>query len=122
MPDASDFSSVRHYDIDWNLTPEHAVTMYLEWGNNDWRGSYPPVRSKADVSQYFVVDTWDAEPVVRLVRRNSEQAEELLTLALPPALQDEWKKEFGRLRGIFALTPSIKAWLRQEMEGHPPAA
>lgn len=112
----------RHLDIDWDLGPEQAVTMYLEWGNNDWRGPHPPVRSKADVSQYFVVDTWDTEPVVRLVRRNSEQAEELLTLPLPLVLQNEWKKEFGRLRGIFAPTPSIKAWLQQEMETQPPAA
>ncbi len=46
------------YDIDWNLTPEHAVTMYLEWGNNDWHAEYPPVRSKEDVAHYFVVDSW----------------------------------------------------------------
>ena len=44
------------YDISWNLSPEHAVTMYLEWGNNDWHSEYPPVRSKEDVSHYFVVD------------------------------------------------------------------
>ena len=24
-----------HLDIDWNLTPEDAVTMYLDWENND---------------------------------------------------------------------------------------
>ena len=33
--------------IDWNLTPEMAVTLYLEWGNNDWRSEHPPVRSKS---------------------------------------------------------------------------
>ena len=60
------------YDISWNLSPEHAVTMYLEWGNNDWHSEYPPVRSKEDVSHYFVVDSWGKEPVIRLVRRNSE--------------------------------------------------
>ena len=27
--------------IDWNLTPEMAVTLYLEWGNNDWRSEHP---------------------------------------------------------------------------------
>ena len=35
--------------IDWNLSPEMAVTLYLEWGNNDWRSEHPPVRSKSDV-------------------------------------------------------------------------
>ena len=29
MPDLKDFALC---NIDWNLTPEHAVTMYLEWG------------------------------------------------------------------------------------------
>ena len=33
MPTLKDFALC---PIDWNLTPEHAVTMYLEWGNNDW--------------------------------------------------------------------------------------
>ena len=60
------------YDISWNLSPEHAVTMYLEWGNNDWHSEYPPVRSKEDVSHYFVVDSWGKEPVIRLVRRNAQ--------------------------------------------------
>ena len=72
MPDLKDFALC---NIDWNLTPEHAVTMYLEWGNNDWHAEYPPVRSKEDVSHYFVVDSWQDPPVVRLVRRNSERAE-----------------------------------------------
>ena len=50
MPDLKDFALC---NIDWNLTPEHAVTMYLEWGNNDWHAEYPPVRSKEDVSHYL---------------------------------------------------------------------
>ena len=33
MASLKDFSTL---DISWDLTPEHAVTMYLEWGNNDW--------------------------------------------------------------------------------------
>ena len=59
MASLKDFSTL---DISWDLTPEHAVTMYLEWGNNDWHSEYPPVRSKDDMSNYFVVDTWGREP------------------------------------------------------------
>ena len=72
MASLKDFSTL---DISWDLTPEHAVTMYLEWGNNDWHSEYPPVRSKDDMSNYFVVDTWGREPVIRLVQRNSEHVE-----------------------------------------------
>ena len=103
------------YDIDWNLTPEHAVTMYLEWGNNDWHAEYPPVRSKDDYSTYFVVDTWDAPPQVRLVRRNSEAAEDVVTFPLPDHLRDEFTQEYGKLKGIFTPTPGIKRWLKAAM-------
>lgn len=115
MHNNSQLANYSNLHIDWNLTPEHAVTMYLEWGNNDWNAEYPPVRSKADVSIYFVVDTWGDEPVVRLVRRNSEEAIDLLTLDLPEPLRQAWAAENGKLRGIFTPTDEIKNWLRQEM-------
>ncbi len=104
-----------NYDIDWNLTPEHAVTMYLEWGNNDWHSEYPPVRSKEDYSTYFVVDTWGKEPIVRLVRRNSEAAVDVATVPLPQELREDFALEYGNLRGIFAPTPHIKQWLQSQM-------
>ncbi len=110
MPDLSVF---RNLDIDWDLGPEDAVTMYLEWGNNNWRGERPPVRSKSDESVYFVVDAWQSPPLVRLIRRNSENSEELAALPLPDDLQQEWGKEFGGLRGVFEPTPAIKSWLRR---------
>lgn len=109
-------ANFRNMDIDWNLSPEHAVTMYLEWGNNDWHAEYPPVRSKDDYSTYFVVDTWSGMPVVRLVRRNSENAEELATVQVPEVLANRFLAEYGGLKGIFEPTPEIKAWLRKELD------
>ncbi len=114
MSTLKDFSDLI---IAWNLTPEHAVTMYLEWGNNDWNAEYPPVRSKEDISYYFVIDTWEASPVVRLVKRNSEKAEDLITLPLPEHLLAGFKKENGNIKGIFAPSEEIKAWLKEAM-GH----
>ncbi|MFV0421117.1 DVU0772 family protein [Oleidesulfovibrio sp.] len=113
----SELARFGNLDIDWNLSPEHAVTMYLEWGNNDWHAEYPPVRSKDDISTYFVVDTWGPKPVVRLVRRNSEKAEELVTVDLPEHLANRWLHEHGDLKGICEPTEEIKAWLRKEL-GH----
>jgi hypothetical protein len=106
----------RHLDIDWDLGPEDAVTLYLEWGNNDWRAPFPPVRSKEDYATYFVVDTWHASPKVRLLRRNSEKLEELVEVDLPARLAADFAAEYGTLRGVFAPTPSIKAWLKAELE------
>ena len=47
--------------IDWDMTPEEAVTLYLEWGNN-WSHGRNLIRSKDDVSHYFVVNTWEDPP------------------------------------------------------------
>ncbi len=80
------------YPIAWNLTPEDAVTLYLEWGNNDWNAEYPPVRSKSDVAIYFVVDSWENPPVLRLVRRNSENAACWPTGARPTGTGGEWAR------------------------------
>lgn len=103
------------YNIDWNLTPEQAVTMYLEWGNNDWTSEYPPVRSKDDVSIYFVVDSWQDPPLIRLVKRNSENAEDLFVMPMPQELLDSWHKANGNLRGVSAPTPEVKAWLKKKL-------
>ena len=112
MAELKDFSL---YNIDWNLTPEQAVTMYLEWGNNDWTAEYPPVRSKDDVSTYFVVDTWEDPPLIRLVRRNSEKAEDLFKMEMPAKLIPKFREQNGDLRGISAPTPEILAWLQKQL-------
>lgn len=102
-------------DIDWDLAPEDAVTMYLEWGNNNWHGTHGPVRFKTDVSRYFVVDTWKEVPCIRLVERNSERADDLATFPLPEGLRPAWKEEYGNLKGVFAPTDAIKAWLKERL-------
>jgi hypothetical protein len=40
--------------IDWDMTPEEAVTLYLEWGNS-WSHGKSLIRSKDDVSHYVTV-------------------------------------------------------------------
>ncbi len=112
MATLKDFAT---YDISWNLTPEHAVTMYLEWGNNDWHSEYPPVRSKRDESYYFVVDTWGERPMIRLVHRNSENAQDIYTMPVPDMLLPDFEKENHGLKGISAPTDNIKRWLKDEM-------
>lgn len=108
-------SQFSNLPIDWNLSPEDAVTLYLEWGNNNWHAPHPPVRSKDDVANYFVVDNWQDEPLIRLVQRNSEAAEDLAVLPMPLELRREFVEEYGQLRGIFEPTPSIKAWLQEQL-------
>ncbi|MFW5837674.1 MAG: DVU0772 family protein [Desulfovibrionaceae bacterium] len=108
-------SDYRDLDIDWTMTPEDAVTMYLEWGNNSWRADRQPVRSKDDVSTYFVVSTWSGKPLVRLVRRSSQGAEELAELELPDAVGQEFREDTGELKGLYPVDASIRSWLEREL-------
>ena len=63
--------------IDWNLTPEMAVTLYLEWGNNDWRSEHPP-----------------PEPLVKAFR---DEYGSLKGVFEPlPVIKDWLKKELGQ--------------------------
>ena len=99
--------------IDWEMTPEEAVRLYLEWGNN-WAGGNYVIRSKNDVTHYFVVNTW-RKPVIYLIRRNSDVAEELAEFDLPKDLEDHFLKSIGHSKGVWAPDGKIKGWLQREL-------
>ena len=100
-------------DIDWNMTPEEAVTLYLEWGNNWSHGKM--IRSKGDVSYYFVVNTWGNEPRIYLIKRNSEEAVELACISMPAGLADSFLKSVGHHKGIYGLSRELREWLEGEV-------
>ena len=100
--------------IDWEMTPEEAVRLYLEWGNN-WAGGNYVIRSKADVSHYFVVNTWETKPRLFLVRRNSEDCEELAEIDLPRQMSQRFLDSVGHHRGVYAITGEIRNWLKSEL-------
>jgi hypothetical protein len=108
-------ASYRHLPIDWDMTPEEAVTLYLEWGNNCHKHGRCPVRSKDDVSYYFVVNTWDEKPLVSLLKRNSEEVQELASLPLPDSIQNNFFSQYGTPKGVFGINQEMKHWLEREM-------
>jgi len=101
--------------IDWSMTPEEAVTLYLEWGNNTAHGR-KMVKSKKDVSYYFVVNTWDEPPKIYLVRRNSDEAVDLAAIELPPHLRKRFAETVARRKSVYGLTPEVREWLQKETE------
>lgn len=107
--------NIRNMVIDWNMTPEDAVTLYLEWGNNSWHFDHKPVTSKADYANYFVVDTWEGTPKVRLIRRNSEEAIELAEYDLPKDMAEAFMEDVGHNKGVWAITKPIREWLEREV-------
>ncbi len=100
--------------IDWDMTPEEAVRLYLEWGNN-WAGGNYVIRSANDVTHYFVVNTWKENPVIYFIRRNSEEATELAKIEMPDSLKARVLESVGHNKGVFSIEGEVKTWLRQQL-------
>ncbi|MGX9364804.1 DVU0772 family protein [Desulfoplanes sp. PS50] len=112
------FARFKDIDIDWNMTPEDAVALYLEWGNSGYGGSYENrVKSKADVSYYFVINTWENKPKGYLIRRNSDGAEELTSFDLPGQLEETFLDQVSHHKGVYGVTPEVREWLESEIFG-----
>ncbi len=101
-------------DIDWEMTPEEAVTLYLEWGNN-WSHGKHLIRSKSDRSLYFVINTWEDSPRIYLIQRNSEEAVELAMIEMPASLRKSFLESVGHRKGVYPLNEEIRAWLERSL-------
>lgn len=101
--------------IDWDMTPEEAVRLYLEWGNN-WAGGNYVIRSKGDISHYFVVNTWKETPVIYFIRRNSEEAVELAKIEMPGNLKNQFLESVGHSKGVYSIEGQVKTWLKKQLQ------
>ncbi len=101
--------------IDWDMTPEEAVRLYLEWGNN-WAGGNYVIRSKDDTAYYFVISTWKDTPIVYLIQRNSEEARELAEIEIPEMLKKRYVEHNGEAKGVYSIEGEIKTWLKKELD------
>ena len=93
------------YPIAWNLTPEDAVTLI--WNGATTTGM-PNIRPCAQKATWQYILWWTAgenPPVLRLVRRNSENAEDLFSMPLEGDLLADWRKANGDWRGVGAPRP-----------------
>ena len=102
--------------IDWQMTPEKAVDMYLEWGSG-WTRGHDFVSSAHDESVYFVLFDWETPPQVTLIRRNMGGAEELAKVEVPAGLFEAAIQEDGRLPGgtVHRLNQPLEEWLRARL-------
>lgn len=114
----SEFNACRQWlnDINWDMIHEDAVTMFLEWGNNNWRDAMRlPVRGTDDFTIYFVIDTWE-EPKVVLMKMTKYGSTTLCEKRLPEDMAKRYLESIGALKGIHELSPEIKQWLEKELE------
>ena len=100
--------------IDWDMTPEEAVRLYLEWGNN-WSRGYHMVRSKHDVAHYFVLNTWEENPVIYLVQRTTEGSVELAKIEIPEELREQVQRKIRSHKGVYAAEDEVRDWLEREL-------
>jgi len=100
--------------INWEMTPEEAIRLYLEWGNNWTRGNYV-IRSKNDVAHYFAISTWKNPPIIYLIRRNSEEAVDLAEITMPDDLKEHFLESVGHNKGVYTLTDKLRDWLKSEL-------
>lgn len=99
--------------IAWDMTPELAVRMYLEWGNIWASGDDKKhvVRSKKDYSVYFLVNCWTKPYYIYLIKISNEEAVDMAKFELPA----RFEKPVCNFKGVYAPDGELKDWLRQEL-------
>lgn len=108
-------------EIDWEMTPEKAIEMYLEWGTG-WIRGHDFVRSADQESIYFVLYDWEEDPaVVTLVRRTVEGAEDIAKVEVPEDLFHQASDEDGYRPGVgvHPLNQPLKEWVCNSLGSCP---
>lgn len=106
--------------IDWEMTPDKAVEMYLEWGTG-WIRGHDFVSSSDQESVYFVLFDWETPGQVTLIRRTTEGAEELAKMAVPSDLFQQAVADDGKIPGggVHPLNQPLKEWVCRQIGGPP---
>ena len=101
--------------VDWNMTPEEAIALHLEWGPlRDL--AYYNSRDNDNETVYFVMNTWKKTPIITLVRRKGFDSEELANFRLPENLEQKVIKAEGRHQGVYAVEGEVRDWLKKELD------
>ena len=101
--------------LDWEMTPEEAIALHLEWGPLRSQAYYNS-RDNNNETVYFVINTWKNPPILTLVRRKGFDSEELGDFRLPQKLEDEFMKGIGQYKGVYAVEGKVRDWLKKELE------
>lgn len=104
--------------IDWEMTPEKAVDMYLEWGAGWTRGNNF-VNSDKTESIYFVLYDWETPCQATLIKRTMKEAVEISKISVPEDLFTEACDEDGRRPGgtVHRINDKLITWLNEQING-----
>jgi hypothetical protein len=101
--------------VDWEMTPEEAIALHLEWGPLRSQ-SYYNSRDNDNETVYFVINTWKKSPILTLVRRKGFDSEELGSFDLPQDVASEFMQGIGKYKGVYAVEGKVREWLRKELD------
>ena len=101
--------------VDWDMTPEEAIALHLEWGPLRSQAYYNS-RDNDNETVYFVINTWKKHPILTLVRRRGFDSEELGDFRLPQNLEKEFMKGIGQYKGVYAVEGEVRDWLKRELD------
>ena len=104
--------------IDWDMSQEKAIEMYLEWGTGWVRGN-DFVSYHGQESVYFVLYDWERPCQATLIRRTTAGAEEIAQVPVPEDLFLGALKESGHQPGVgvHSLNRELKEWLCRAIDG-----
>ena len=100
--------------VDWDMTPEEAIALHLEWGPLRSQAYYNS-RDNNNETVYFVINTWKEQPSLILVRRKGFDSEDLGYFELPGDLESDFVKGIGQYKGVYAVEGEIREWLKEEL-------
>ena len=103
------------YSVDWEMTPEEAIALHLEWGPLRSQAYYNS-RDNNNETVYFVINTWKRPIILTLVRRRGFDSEELGDFKLPEDLEAEFLDGIGKYKGVYAVEGNIRDWLKKELD------
>jgi len=101
--------------IEWDMTPEEAIALHLEWGPLRDQ-SYYNSRDNDNETVYFIINTWGSYPEVSLIKRIGFDSEEITRFKLPIQFKEKFMEEIGKFKGVYAPNEEIKSWLKKQLE------
>ncbi len=108
----NDFNLIN--SINWDILPEEAVGLHLEWGAG-WAAHNYRVSGSKDTTYHFVINTWEETPVIYLYKRKSFDTEEIAIIQIPNNLSKPFLESIGYNKGNYSIEGGIKRWLKNEL-------
>jgi len=100
--------------INWDMTPEEAISLHLEWGPLRDQ-SYYNSRDSENETVYFIISTWEEVPTLYLVKRKGFSSDYVLIMELPERFVKDFIDEVGNFNGVYAINSDIHMWLENEL-------